>query len=78
MNTHARPFALRLGAEIRDARVAAKLTQSELGARIGVDQGTVSAWECGIAVPRIEVYAQAEVVLDLDVDLRAIAEPVVA
>lgn len=75
MNIHARPFALRLGAVIRDGRVAAGLTQTELAARVGVDQGTVSAWECGIAVPRLDVFGETVVELDLDVDIRLIAKP---
>lgn len=75
MNIHSRPFARRLGGAIRDARIAAGQTQTELGDRVGVDQGTVSAWECGIAVPRLDVFGKVAVVLDLAIDIRLIADP---
>jgi len=39
---------------IRSARTARALTQEELAARIGVSQGTISFWESGADMPRVE------------------------
>lgn len=78
MNIHSRPFALRLGAVIRDGRSLAGLTQTELANRVGVDQGTVSSWECGIATPRMDVFGKVAVALNLAIDIRLIADPELA
>ncbi len=43
-----------LSAAIRTARTQRKLTQGELAARIGVSQGTISFWESGHEMPRVE------------------------
>lgn len=40
-----------LASSIRLARLAARLTQAELGARVGVDHGTVYRWETGQRIP---------------------------
>lgn len=40
-----------LASAIRLARLAARLTQAELGARVGVDHGTVYRWETGQRIP---------------------------
>lgn len=39
---------------IRTARIERGLTQGELGARLGVSQGTISFWENGTEVPTVE------------------------
>jgi transcriptional regulator with XRE-family HTH domain len=39
---------------IRTARTERALTQAELAARIGVSQGTISFWESGVEMPRVE------------------------
>jgi len=43
-----------LGARIREARLAAGLTQVELGERIGRTQAVVSAWERGERRPSVD------------------------
>jgi transcriptional regulator with XRE-family HTH domain len=39
--------------QIRNYRIAAGLSQSELGARIGRTRSVVSAWECGRYLPSV-------------------------
>lgn len=43
-----------LATAIRTARLASRLTQGELAAKIGVTQGTVSFWESGVEAPTVE------------------------
>ncbi len=43
-----------LSRAIRTARTERELTQGELAARIGVSQGTISFWESGVEMPRVE------------------------
>lgn len=42
----------RLGAELRQRRLARRWTQAALAARLGVRQSCLSAWERGRAAPR--------------------------
>lgn len=42
---------LAVGAQVRAARRHAAMSQKELAAAVGMSQRTVSAWECGHAVP---------------------------
>ena len=44
---------LAVGAQVRAARRHASMSQKELAAAVGMSQRTVSAWECGHAVPDI-------------------------
>jgi transcriptional regulator with XRE-family HTH domain len=39
---------------IRSARTQRGLTQEVLAARVGVSQGTISFWESGVEMPRVE------------------------
>ena len=39
---------------IRSARTQRGLTQEALAARVGVSQGTISFWESGVEMPRVE------------------------
>ena len=43
-----------IGARIRAARLAANLTQMELGSRIGRDHRTIHRWEYGMRVPNLD------------------------
>jgi len=45
-------------AKLRDARRALRLTQEELGARVGVTRQAVSAYEAGDKLPEAETFAQ--------------------
>lgn len=47
-----------LGERIRSARHAAGMTQLELAAQLGIEQASVSAWECAIASPSTERLVQ--------------------
>ena len=39
---------------IRSARIERGLTQEALAGRVGVSQGTISFWESGVEIPRVE------------------------
>lgn len=58
-----------LGVQIRDARTAAGLTQTQLGRRLGVTRQTVSNWENGRKPPSVAVRGRLHVELGLDDDL---------
>lgn len=47
-----------LGARLRGAREAAELTQDELAAKIGILQGSISAFETGAVMPSVETLAK--------------------
>jgi transcriptional regulator with XRE-family HTH domain len=55
------PEATRLGAVIRQARVDARMTQTQLAERIGQDQTQVSRWELAKAVPTVLDVSRLEV-----------------
>jgi transcriptional regulator with XRE-family HTH domain len=44
---------------IREARLRAGLTQTELGERIGQSQSVVARWERGVVAPSLEALRQA-------------------
>ena len=50
----------RLGDMLRDARERAKLTQEELGLRIGESQEFISRWERGMVDADVPKVAQCE------------------
>jgi DNA-binding XRE family transcriptional regulator len=43
---------------LKTFRNAAKMTQTQLGKLINVDQRTISAWEHGICEPSLEIIAK--------------------
>ena len=43
---------------LKTFRNAAKMTQTQLGKLINVDQRTISAWEHSICEPRLEINAK--------------------
>ncbi len=47
------------GELIREARLRAGLTQTELGERIGQQQSVVARWERGAVIPSFETLRQA-------------------
>jgi transcriptional regulator with XRE-family HTH domain len=50
--------SLRTGLLIREARQHARLTQTELAARLRTTQSAVSNWERGLDVPRVDTLAR--------------------
>ena len=66
MNQSART-AKQLGAIIRRARRNAKLTQSELGKRIGLRQATISKLEAGEPATRLSTLLDALTALGLEI-----------
>ena len=53
---------------IRDARMAKRLSQEQLGAKLGVSFQAVSSWETGKFIPDSEHMAALSKVLDLSLD----------
>lgn len=43
-----------IGARMREERRAARLTQIQLGEKIGRDNKTISRWENGLSVPTVD------------------------
>ena len=66
MNQSART-AKQLGAIIRRARRNAKLTQSELGKRIGLRQATISKLEAGEPATRLSTLLDTLTALGLEI-----------
>ena len=55
-----------VGAQIRARRTALRLSQEELGYRVGVTQGAVNQWEAGVANITLENLAKVAAVLGVD------------
>lgn len=53
---------------LRTARLALSLTQSDLAAAVGVLKQTVSGWECGATVPPVRTMLDLCRALDLTLD----------
>jgi transcriptional regulator with XRE-family HTH domain len=63
-----------LGAEIRNRRLAADVTQVDLAAQVGVGQTAISQWERSVTVPTLSNLARLAKALDCDLsDLLATA-----
>lgn len=61
-----------IGQRIKEARVAAKMTQAEVAEAMGVHQTTISQWETGLQSPKVTVLRRLAVVLNCGVyDLMA-------
>ena len=55
-----------VGAQIRARRTALRLSQEELGHRVGVTQGAVNQWEAGAANITLENLVKVAAVLGVD------------
>lgn len=53
---------------IKNLRLAAKLTQHQLGAAVGVSQVAVSAWESGAAYPSAALLPRLAETLGCSID----------
>ena len=53
---------------LKEARLAKKLTQKELGDMIGKKLTTISSYELGTRTPSVEVARQIAVALDISLD----------
>ena len=58
----------RFADRLREARVAAGLTQEQLGFALGVTKSSVSAWENGRETPSFRILPQMRVVLRQSLD----------
>jgi ribosome-binding protein aMBF1 (putative translation factor) len=67
-------FCRRLGHRIMTARTKLRLTQDQLGQRLGASQGRIAAYETGRAAPRVpelpvlcrELHTDPNTLLDFD------------
>lgn len=57
-----------LGRRLAKARKDARLTQVELGSRLGVPQKTISNWESGNNTPSLEYFKKLAVILEVSAD----------
>lgn len=55
-----------IGSRLKDARVAAHLTQEDLAKQIGVTKGAIANYENGVSTPRIELLFGLMTVLGVD------------
>ncbi len=56
------------GARLRELRVAAGLTQEELGRLVGMPQGNIAFWELSDKPPRSEVLAKMAAALGVRIE----------
>lgn len=66
-------YLSRLGAAIQSARKALKLSQAELGERVGRDANSISRWERGAT--SLSAYDLVQLWRALDVDAEWLLEP---
>lgn len=59
---------LKLGQEIREARIRKGLSQTQLGRLVYVDRSSISRYESGLAVPSKETLDRLSAVLDQEFD----------
>ena len=62
-----RAFREFFGKQLRDARLAANLSQKGLAYRLQIGQDTISNYECGKVIPDIFTVFQLALILGLDV-----------
>ena len=55
-----------IGKKIKEARLAANMTQEELAKRIGVSKNAISNYENGVSTPKIELLCAIMKHLDID------------
>lgn len=60
-------FAVALGRQIKERRLALKLTQEKLASLLGVEMNTVSRLECGSHLPSLERLEQIAHILNSSV-----------
>jgi len=64
--------------KIKQLRVENKITQSELGKKLGVSRTSVNAWEMGVSIPSLQVFIElarlfkvsVDYMLELDSDMK--------
>ena len=59
---------------IKELRKSAGLTQIQLGQQVGVGQASVSEWEAGTQMPRVELLPTLARVLGVTIDKLFISE----
>jgi len=59
------PYRARVGARIRQARLDAELTQTELARKLGVADAAISRWETGRVMPSPRYLDALEKALDV-------------
>lgn len=53
---------------IKELRVSVKLTQEELGAKLGVNRSTIAMWETGEAMPRADKLPELAKIFGCSID----------
>lgn len=66
---------MKLGENIRRARLARGMTQSVLAEALGVSDRAVSRWECNTSLPDVNMLAQLSLVLETSADALLAADP---
>lgn len=61
-------LATEAGQKIRIARIKKGLTQTELAAKLKVNQSTVGCWEIGLNFPKASNLRKLSKLLDLSID----------
>ena len=49
---------VRIGAFLKELRVQKRMTQEQLGEKLGVTNKTISRWECGTYLPPVEMLKE--------------------
>ena len=49
---------VRIGAFLKELRVQSRMTQEQLGEKLGVTNKTISRWECGTYLPPVEMLKE--------------------
>lgn len=57
---------MNIGNKIKEARLAANMTQEELAKRIGVSKNAISNYENGVSTPKVELLCSIMKHLDID------------
>lgn len=61
-------FKINLGNKIKSLRTSAKMTQEELGKKIGVKKSTIANYESGYSEPESEKLSQIATIFDVTLD----------
>ncbi len=57
-----------VGERIRNLRIDARMTQEELGLKVGVIKQTVSSWEKGISTPNYDILVELSNIFQVSTD----------